>query len=33
MNLENLIVFIVSFGVSFVAGLIVGKIFRKRKEK
>lgn len=29
MNLENLIVFIVSFGVSF----IVGKIVRKRKEK
>lgn len=33
MNLENLIVFIVSFGASFIVGLAVGKIVRKRKEK
>lgn len=33
MNLENLIVFIVSFDISFIVGLSVGKIVRKRKEK
>lgn len=33
MNLENFIVFIVSFGVSFIVGLIFGKVVRKRKEK
>ncbi len=33
MDLENLIVFIVSFGISFIVGLIFGKIVRKRKEK
>ena len=33
MNLENLIVFITSFGISFIFGLVVGKTVRKRKEK
>lgn len=33
MNLENLIVFITSFGISFIVGLVAGKIVRKRKGK
>lgn len=33
MNLENLIVFIVCFAISFTVGMIVGKIKRNKKDK
>lgn len=32
MNMENLIVFIVSFGISFIGGLAIGKIKRNKKK-
>lgn len=32
MNLENLIVFIASFAISFTIGMIVGKIKRNKKK-